>query len=40
MHTLINLLQLGDDVESNLGELILEHEKEHGEQVINSPTKY
>lgn len=37
IHTLINLLQLGDDVESNLWELVLEHEKEHGQQVIDSP---
>lgn len=33
---MVDELQLRDDVEPDLGELILEHLKEHGEQVVDS----
>lgn len=36
-HTLVDQLKFGDDVESNLRELILEHLKKHGQKMINSP---
>jgi hypothetical protein len=35
--TFVDLLQLGDDVQTNVGEVILEHLKEHGKKVGNSP---
>jgi hypothetical protein len=38
-HTLVNKLELGDDVQANLGEFILQHLQEHGEQVVDSPSK-
>ena len=36
-HTLVDQLQLGDDVQSNLGKLVLEHLEEHGEEVVDGP---
>jgi hypothetical protein len=36
-HTLINLLELRDDVQTNIGKVVLEHLKEHGKQMGNSP---
>jgi hypothetical protein len=36
-HTLINLLELRDDVQTNIGEVVLEHLKKHGKQVGNGP---
>lgn len=38
-HTLVDELQFGDDVQSNFGELILEHLKEHGEEMVDGSTK-
>jgi hypothetical protein len=35
--TLVDKLQLGDDVEPNLGELILQHLEEHGKKMVDSP---
>lgn len=35
--TLIDEFKLRDDVKADLRELILEHLKEHGQEVVNSP---
>lgn len=35
--TFVDLLELGDDVQTNIGEVVLEHLKEHRKQVGNCP---
>lgn len=35
--TLVNELELRDNVQPDLGEFVLKHLEEHGQQVINSP---
>ena len=39
-HTLVDKLQLGDDVESDLREFVLEHLQEHGEKVVDGSTRW
>lgn len=36
-HTLVDLLELGNDVQANVGEVILKHLEEHGKQMGNGP---
>jgi hypothetical protein len=35
--TIVDKLKLGDDVQTDVRELILEHLQEHGQQVCNGP---
>jgi hypothetical protein len=35
--TLVDKFELRDDVQANFGEFVLEHLKEHGQEVVNGP---
>lgn len=39
VYTLVDQLKLRDDVKPDVGELVLEHGKEHGQEVLNSSKK-
>jgi len=38
-YTFVNMFQLGNDVQTNIREVVLEHLKEHRKKVGNSPSQ-
>lgn len=39
VHTIVDKLKLRNDVQTDVGELILEHLQKHGQKVLSSPRK-
>jgi hypothetical protein len=38
-HTIVDELELRDDVQSDVGELIFKHLQEHGKEMLNGPMR-